>query len=97
MDLHQPFAAGEPGRVDRAGGCGQPTYHRGAQETGTAVLMPWLDKVGGVLEAWYAGSKGADAVASVLFGAVNPGAKLPMTFSPQRTRSAPSRSDKTTR
>jgi beta-glucosidase len=49
-------------------------------ETGTAVLMPWLDKVGGVLEAWYAGSKGADAVANVLFGAVNPSAKLPITF-----------------
>jgi beta-glucosidase len=49
-------------------------------ETGTAVVMPWIDKVGGVLEAWYAGSKGADAVANVLFGTVNPGAKLPLTF-----------------
>ncbi len=49
-------------------------------ETGTAVVMPWVDKVGGVLEAWYAGSKGADAVADVLFGDVNPGAKLPLTF-----------------
>lgn len=49
-------------------------------ETGTAVTMPWLDHVGGVLEAWYAGSKGADAVANILFGDVNPSAKLPMTF-----------------
>jgi beta-glucosidase len=49
-------------------------------ETGTAVVMPWIDKVAGVMEAWYAGSKGADAVANVLFGNVNPGAKLPMTF-----------------
>ncbi len=49
-------------------------------ETGTAVLMPWIDKVGGVLEAWYAGSKGADAVADILFGNVNPSAKLPITF-----------------
>lgn len=49
-------------------------------ETGTAVTMPWLDKVSGVLEAWYSGSKGADAVANVLFGDVNPSAKLPMTF-----------------
>ena len=49
-------------------------------ETGTAVLMPWIDKVGGVLEAWYAGSKGADAVANVLFGNVNPSAKLPISF-----------------
>jgi beta-glucosidase len=49
-------------------------------ETGTAVTMPWLSKVSGVVEAWYAGSKGADAVANVLFGDVNPSAKLPMTF-----------------
>jgi len=49
-------------------------------ETGTAVTMPWIDKVSGVVEAWYAGSKGADAIANVLFGDVNPSAKLPMTF-----------------
>jgi beta-glucosidase len=49
-------------------------------ETGTAVTMPWLEKVSSVLEAWYAGSKGADAVANILFGEVNPTAKLPMTF-----------------
>jgi beta-glucosidase len=49
-------------------------------ETGTAVTMPWLDQVGGVLEAWYGGSRGAEAVANVLFGDVNPSAKLPMTF-----------------
>src|SRR5271165_906759 len=49
-------------------------------ETGTAVTMPWLDKVSAVVEAWYAGSKGADAVANILFGDVNPSAKLPMTF-----------------
>jgi beta-glucosidase len=49
-------------------------------ETGSAVTMPWLSQVSGVLEAWYAGSKGADAVANILFGDVNPSAKLPMTF-----------------
>jgi beta-glucosidase len=49
-------------------------------ESGTAVTMPWIDRVSGVVEAWYAGSKGADAVANVLFGAVNPAAKLPITF-----------------
>ncbi|WP_263357474.1 beta-glucosidase [Acidicapsa ligni] len=49
-------------------------------ETGTAVTMPWLDQVGAVTEAWYSGSKGAQAVANVLFGDVNPSAKLPMTF-----------------
>jgi len=49
-------------------------------ESGTAVTMPWVDQVGGIVEAWYAGSKGADAVADILFGDVNPSAKLPMTF-----------------
>jgi len=48
--------------------------------SGTAVTMPWLDKVSGVLEAWYPGSMGAEAVASVLFGDVNPSGKLPLTF-----------------
>ncbi len=49
-------------------------------ETGTAVTMPWLEKVSGVVEAWYAGTKGHEAVANILFGRVNPSAKLPMTF-----------------
>jgi beta-glucosidase len=49
-------------------------------ETGTAVTMPWLDKVDGVVEAWFAGSSGAKALANVLFGEVNPSGKLPMTF-----------------
>jgi beta-glucosidase len=49
-------------------------------ETGTAVTMPWADRVSGILEAWYAGSKGADAVANILFGEINPSAKLPITF-----------------
>jgi len=49
-------------------------------ETGTAVTMPWVDQVSGILEAWYAGSRGADAVANIVFGDVNPSAKLPMTF-----------------
>ena len=49
-------------------------------ETGTAVTMPWVNKVSAIVEAWYGGSHGARAVARVLFGAVNPTAKLPMTF-----------------
>jgi beta-glucosidase len=49
-------------------------------ETGTAVTMPWIDEVAGVMEAWYAGSSGHEAVANLLVGAANPTAKLPMTF-----------------
>ena len=49
-------------------------------ETGSPVTMPWAGQVAGILEAWYPGSRGADAVARVLFGDVNPSAKLPITF-----------------
>ncbi len=49
-------------------------------ETGSPALMPWAGKVSGILEAWYAGSRGAEAVADILFGEVNPCAKLPITF-----------------
>jgi len=48
--------------------------------TGGPVLMPWLDKVGAVLEAWYPGNRGAGAIANILTGAVNPSGRLPITF-----------------
>jgi len=49
-------------------------------ESGSPVTMPWIDKVPSVVEAWYAGTRGAEAVANILFGDVNPTAKLPITF-----------------
>ena len=49
-------------------------------ETGTAVTMPWIDKVDGVVEAWYAGSAGHKALANVLAGTVNPEGKLAISF-----------------
>jgi beta-glucosidase len=49
-------------------------------ETGSPVTMPWADQVSGILEAWYGGSRGAEALARVIFGDVNPSAKLPITF-----------------
>ncbi len=49
-------------------------------ETGGPVTMPWLPKVPAVLEAWYPGSSGGEAIASVLFGEVNPSGHLPATF-----------------
>ena len=49
-------------------------------ETGGPVLMPWLDKTAAVLEAWYPGIKGGEAIADVLFGDANPSGKLPITF-----------------
>jgi beta-glucosidase len=49
-------------------------------ENGSPVLMPWADKVQGILEAWYGGSRGATALANVLTGAVDPSGKLANTF-----------------
>jgi beta-glucosidase len=49
-------------------------------ETGGPITMPWIDKVTGVLEVWYPGIRGGEATANILFGAVNPSGKLPVTF-----------------
>ena len=49
-------------------------------ETGGPVTMPWIDKVSGVLEIWHQGIRGAEAMANILFGSVNPSGKLPVTF-----------------
>jgi len=55
-------------------------------DTGGPVLMPWIDQVAGVLQAWYSGQEDGNAIAAILFGDVNPAARLPLTF--PRTASA---------
>ena len=49
-------------------------------ETGGPVTMPWADRVKGIVEMWYPGIGGAQALANVLFGDVNPSGKLSVTF-----------------
>ena len=49
-------------------------------ETGSAVTMPWLSQVKGVVEAWYPGQEQGTALARLLFGDVNFAGRLPMTF-----------------
>ena len=49
-------------------------------ETGGPVLMPWLEHTGAVLEVWYPGQKGGEAIAEILSGAETPSGRLPVTF-----------------
>jgi beta-glucosidase len=49
-------------------------------KSGNPVLMPWLNQVPAVLEAWYPGEEDGNAVAAILFGKVDPSGKLPVSF-----------------
>ena len=49
-------------------------------ETGGPVTMPWLGSVPAVIAAWYPGQRGAEAIARIVLGEVNPSGRLPITF-----------------
>ncbi|KAG6833210.1 hypothetical protein H0H87_010273 [Tephrocybe sp. NHM501043] len=49
-------------------------------QAGSAVSMPWVDSVAGLLQAWYLGNESGNAIADVLYGNVNPGGRLPLTL-----------------
>jgi beta-glucosidase len=49
-------------------------------ESGGAVFMPWLSQVPAVLEAFYPGIRGGDAIARILTGKINPSGHLPISF-----------------
>ncbi len=57
-------------------------------DAGAPVLMPWLSQVAGVIDAWYPGESNGTALAAVLFGSVDPGGHLPVTF-PQSLSQVP--------
>ena len=49
-------------------------------QSGSPVAMPWIDKIQGLVHAWYGGNELGNAIADVIFGTVNPSGKLSMTF-----------------
>lgn len=49
-------------------------------QSGTPVTMPWAAQANALLQAWYGGNEAGNGLADVLFGDVNPAAKLPLTF-----------------
>jgi beta-glucosidase len=49
-------------------------------ETGGPVRLPWLGQVRAVLEAWYSGGRGGQAIANLLTGRVNPSGRLAVSF-----------------
>jgi beta-glucosidase len=56
--------------------------------TGAPVEMPWIDQTPAVIESWFGGMEGGNAIARVLFGDVNPSGRLPCTF-PKRLADTP--------
>ncbi|MCX4164159.1 MULTISPECIES: glycoside hydrolase family 3 protein [Paraburkholderia] len=57
-------------------------------ENGNPVLMPWIDNVSAVVEAWFPGQAGGPAIANLLFGKIYPEGRLPVTF-PVRDQDTP--------
>ncbi|GLQ96949.1 beta-glucosidase family protein [Dyella mobilis] len=49
-------------------------------ENGGPVTMPWLSRVSAVVESWYPGARGGEAIANVLTGKIDPSGRLPVTF-----------------
>lgn len=57
-------------------------------QSGMPVAMPWADKVGAIVQAWYGGNETGNAIADVLFGDVNPSGKLSLSW-PRRVQDNP--------
>lgn len=63
-------------------------YSLSSLSQGSAVSMPWVNEVHGLLQTWYSGNEAGNAIADVLFGKTNPSGRLPLTF-PARIEDVP--------
>ncbi|TFK93148.1 glycoside hydrolase family 3 protein [Polyporus arcularius HHB13444] len=57
-------------------------------QAGSAVAMPWVNEVNGIIQAWYSGNEAGNALADVIYGTINPGGRLPLTL-PVRVQDIP--------
>jgi beta-glucosidase len=78
MDISMSLPDGQDGLVSAVTAANPNTIV--VLETAGPVLMPWREHAGAILEAWYPGARGGEAIARVLFGEVNPQGRLPATF-----------------
>ena len=89
IDLDCPPNPPHQGRLIRAVAAANPKTVVLLQSPGP-VTMPWLRRVGAVVEAWQPGEEGGHAIADVLLGKVNPSGKLPVTY-PRSIADVPAR------
>lgn len=54
-------------------------------QAGSAVSMPWLDRVSGVIYAWYGGNESGNAIADIVYGSVNPSGRLSVSLPKRET------------
>jgi len=76
-DLHLPFGQDELVKAVLAANPNTVVVLLGG---GPIDVSPWAGQAKGIVEAWYPGMEGGNALAHILFGDVNPSGKLPVTF-----------------
>ncbi|KAM5535560.1 hypothetical protein V8D89_010727 [Ganoderma adspersum] len=57
-------------------------------QAGSAVAMPWVNEVNGIIQAWYSGNEVGNAISDIVYGKINPSGRLPLTL-PARIEDIP--------
>lgn len=78
IDVKMQLDGNQDALIDAVAGANENTVV--VLETGGPVTMPWVDKAPAIVQAWYPGRAGGEAIANVLTGRVNPSGHLPATF-----------------
>lgn len=78
FDVPLNLADGQEALIEAVGSANARTVV--VLQTGGPILTPWAAKAAAILEAWYPGTQGGDAIANLLFGKVNPSGHLPASF-----------------